>query len=200
MSKMVRGCLIGILACLSVLTAASAAGAITVSPSGAYTAASGTTTLSFASNGQVLTCTSSAIGATISSDGNGTSPTGSAVYNSCTNALLGTFTVSQRSAWTVRVLLATVSGGVLVGLDVTVPARGVLISAGSCLFTVSGTVNVGRTYAGLPVAVSPTDRFTVLSSALTVDSVSNCSPLLTVVGLRGTYAGTYTLNRAVTIS
>jgi len=203
MSKMVRGCLIGILACLSLLTAAQAAGALTVSPSGAYTAASrGSTLLTFASTGQSLTCTSSQIGATISSNGSGTSPAGSFDARGCSNVLLGAYTITQTSAWRVNVLrTALTDGRALVGLDMTIPTGGVQIRNSACTYTLSGTINLGRLFTGpLPVTIMVVDTFSVLSSRLTTDSAPGCSALITVVGLTSTYTGTYSLNRGLTVS
>lgn len=197
MSKALRGALIGLVACVSLFGLAASASAITVSPSGAYTAtATGSTVLTFSSNGQRLTCTGSVISATVDSTGAGSSAAGTTRYSGCTNALLGSFTVTQTSNWGVSVVLT--SG--LVGLRVTVPAGGVRISGGSCSFTAAGSVTVGKAVAALPAALTTTDVFSTLSSALTVDSVSGCSPLLTVLNLAATYSGSYSLNRAVTVS
>ncbi|MDO8184184.1 hypothetical protein Q5424_00355 [Conexibacter sp. JD483] len=192
--------LIGLAAAISLFGLAASASALTISPSGAYTAtASGSTVLTFGSNGQRLTCTGSTIAATIDSAGVGSSASGTTRYSGCTNALLGAFSVTQSSAWDVNVIL---TAGPLVGLTVTVPARGVTITSGSCSFTARGTVTVGHEYTGsaLPITVAVTDLFSVLSSSLVVDSVSGCSPLLTTVGLAATYAGSYSLNRAATVS
>ncbi|MDO8184183.1 hypothetical protein Q5424_00360 [Conexibacter sp. JD483] len=189
--------LIGLAAAISLFGLAASASALTISPSGAYTAtATGATVLTFGSNGQRLNCTASTIVATVDSAGVGSSASGTTRYSGCTNALLGTFSVTQSSAWGVNVILTTGN----VGLAVTVPARGVTITSGACSFTASGTVTVSRAYAALPAAVAVTDVFPTTSSALTVDSVSGCSPLLTTVGLAATYSGSYTLNRAVTVS
>ncbi|MDO8184185.1 hypothetical protein Q5424_00350 [Conexibacter sp. JD483] len=204
MSKALRSALIGLVASISLFGLAASASALTISPSGAYSATStGATVLTFGSNGQRLNCTGSTVSATVASNGVGTSAAGTTRYTGCSNALLGAFTVTQSSAWGVNVILAA---GPLVGLEVTVPARGVTIASGSCSFTATGRVIVGHDYSRdtpalvLPVAVRVTDVFSVLSSSLTVDSVTGCSPLLTTVGLAATYSGSYTLNRAVTVS
>ncbi len=103
MFKALRGALIGLVAFVSLFSLASAASAITVSPSGAYNANSvGNTLLTFTSNRRVLTCTASRISATVDSTGAGTSTAGSTVYSGCSNGLLGAFTVTQTSNWDVE--------------------------------------------------------------------------------------------------
>ena len=160
MSKLFRGCLIGIFAWLSILGPSQAANALVVSPSGDYTTSSwGSTLITFNSTGQTLTCTSSQINATISSTGIGVSPAGGALYRGCSNSLIGSFTITQTSAWGVRVLLAAQADGrVLVGLDIAIPARGVQFrGAGGCVYTLSGSLNLGRLSTGpLPVAITTT--------------------------------------------
>lgn len=196
----IRAALIATLSLAAFVAAASSASALTVSPTGAYTALSGTTTLRLASNGQTLTCTRSSISATIGSTGSGSIPTGGAVYSNCTNPLLGTFTVVQNTGWTIQVgLLATTPPGV--SLTVTVPAGGVTISGPGCAFRVSGTVTLLTTVAGLPATITPSTPLPVIASNLRIDG-NNGGPLCGFfpVGLAANYGGTYNLNRNVTVS
>jgi len=93
-------------------------------------------------------------------------------------------------------------------LLITVPSRGVRLtptSNPSSNFTVSGLVKIctrlyNLTTAPLPRPIPVTELIDVVDSRLTTDSVTGISPLVTVVGLAGTYSGTYTLSRAVTVS
>jgi len=182
-----------VMACVAFLFAAASASAVTVSPSGAYVAASGTTTLRLNSNGQTLTCTRSSISANIASNGTGAIPTGGAVYTSCTNPLLGTFTVRQIAPWALTVSI--VSGNAT--LDVSVPRGAAQISGPGCTFTVGGTVRL--TASG--TVVTPTTPAPVTSSALTIDS-NNGGALCGFfpVGLTASYGGTYNLNRTATVT
>ncbi len=174
------------------------AGALTVSPSGAYSdLATGSVVLSLTSNGQRLTCTGMLFSYTIDSSGVGTSAAGTTRFSGCTNALLGAFTVTQTSAWSVNIILAA---GPLIGKRITIPAGGAQITSGSCSYTVSGTIVIGRAYAALPAAVAVTDVFTVLSSSLTASSIVGCSPLLIVNQLLAAINAGYKLNRAFTVS
>lgn len=203
MSGDLRGCLIGLLATLSVITSSGGAAALTVTPTGSYTLTSvGNVLLRFSSTGQTLTCTTSSIPITLGSNGRGTVPARSAIYRGCSNSLLGTFTMTQTSAWNLKVLLTTLGDGrVLVGFEADIPVLHI-DSATGCLFDVTAIFNVGILLPGpLPKSISIADHFIPLgSSAETIGIPINCTPLLTVAGLRAAYSGTYSLSRGMTVS
>jgi hypothetical protein len=207
MSRILRSAFVAVLALVAVATVTSAASALTVAPAGTYTAASGTTTLGLDSNGQSLTCSSSSIAATINSDGTGTVPAGSAVYTNCNNALLGPFTVTQTSAWSVRVvLLAGPPRGI--ALVVTVPTNGVrLLSNSGINILLAGTVTLLITVTlatGLPLCATGVAGASIqrgipsISSTLAITS-SNSTALFPI-GLRASrYSATYDLSRLATV-
>lgn len=196
MRSKTRGAIVSAFALVAFLFAASSASAaLTVSPTGGYTATSGTTTLGLSSNGQSLTCSASSIGADMAADGTGTIRTGSVSYSNCRNTLLGAFTVTQAADWTLATTLASGS----LTLRVTVPTDGVSLAGTGCTFWLGGTVDLVASISGLPATV----RTGLVTRNSTLRITRNNGGILCFnfpVGLSApTYGATYDFNQAATI-
>ncbi|ADB51516.1 hypothetical protein [Conexibacter woesei] len=200
MSRRLRGLLAALVACAGLLFAASTAAALTMSPSGAYVASSGTTTLTFAGTRQTLTCTGSSFGVTFDRDGTGISPRGSGRWTGCSNGLLGSASVTQTGEWDFGPQLTTVGRDTLIGWQDVLPGSAITITAGACTIVVQGVKLYGALVpGGLPISFSR-DVLATLLSRITVSQAIGCSPFVTTVGLSATYSASYTLDRGFTWS
>jgi len=199
MSLKTRSVVVSTIAAVACLFAVASASALTVSPTGVYSADSTNTRLALSSNGQALTCSDSLISTTIAANGTGTVASGNARYTGCNNAILGAFTVTQTSAWSLTTtLLGTTSSPRGVALNVTVPTSGVSVAGAGCTFYLSGTVVLLKAITALPATITGAS---VISSSLRIDRNSggfNC--LFFPVGLASVYSGDYTLSRGATVS
>lgn len=193
--------LAAVLACLPAFAGLSAtASALTVSPSGAYRTAGGAVLFRLSSNGQAVSCPSSRLPFTVAADGTGTLTAGTAVFNSCNSGVYGAFVFTAVSDWAVAVQLATTRSGTQITLGYTIPTAGLNVRVIGCDIWLSGTLQYAATSTGaLPLTLPTTTIFSATTTALTVDRTT-CTPIFTVPGLAATLTGSYTLDRAITIS
>lgn len=199
MSFRIRGAAVAVLAALACLIAGASASALTVSPSGTYSATSGTVTWRSASNGQALTCSRSSRSFTVAADGFGSAAAGSTIFTSCGNPLLGMFTFVQTVAWPVQVQLHASPLGV--GITWTIPTDGLEIGAPGCTYWVGGSIVSRASAAALPAAITPSTPVPIVSGSLAVTR-NNRGPLCAFnpVGLAMAAGATFFTNRTMTVS
>lgn len=175
--------------------AAPGALATTVSPTGNVTATSSSTSFNDTNAGQRVNCTASTIVDNLAASGSSTIALGNASFTGCTNALLGTFVVTQKAAWT-NSITYTAGSPNTANLSITVPTGGVELRSSVCDFTAGGTVRANPvTSSSSPVPV----KTITLSAAtgLKVNTViSGCLGVINP-GDNATFTATYALNHTV---
>jgi hypothetical protein len=189
-------------AILIALLSAAPAAAMTISPSGTYRLTAGTTILRLRSNGLSSTCQSSEILMSVASFGVGIIPLGGLNFGSCTNPLIGRFTVEQPLAWAVVMALLPEPFGsaTRIGAIIRIPRDGMELRGAACsVWLGSGNFLTAHLYPGLPVVVSTADVFTTAVTVMTVTR-TNCSPLTAIVGLNLDWIGSYTFDRSMIVS
>jgi len=184
------------------LTAAPAFAATwTVTPGGAITAASGTTTLKDTNTGSVLTCTSSNTSATLKK-GSGLSGTGigsvtAISFTNCSGPLGLTFTVAPgHLPWKLNAVsfASGVTHGTITGIHAT-------LSGSGCSATVDGTGATANNGKVKVTYTNSTHQLKVLPTGgnLHVYNVSGCAGLINS-GDATTFTATYTVSPAQTIT
>jgi hypothetical protein len=187
------------------LSAAPAFAATTwsVSPGGAITAKSGTTTLTDTTTGNSLTCTSSKTAATLKSGtglaGAGLGSITSVTFTSCTGPLGLTFTVKSNALpWKLNAVSYTSSTGVthgtITGIDAT-------LTGPSCSATVDGTAAGADNGKVKATYTNSTGKLKVLATGgnLHVYDVSGCAGLINS-GDATTFTATYKVSPVQTIT
>lgn len=167
MNKKLRGLIAATIAFVACLTVASSASALTVSPAGSLSGTARNPTLSV--NGITLTCATSTISGTVNSAGSGSAT--SVAFNTCSQATLGSFTVTPTVPWTVTV--SALSNGVRTTFsNVSATIR----SSIGCSFTVTGSQAMDNIGAS-PLTVGTLTPTGALSR-LTVSNATNCFGLV----------------------
>jgi hypothetical protein len=175
----------------------------TVSPGGAITAKSGTTTLKDTTTGNELKCKSSSTSATLKS-GSGLSGTGlgsitKVTFKTCTGPLSLTFTVKSNDLpWKLNATsynsTTGVTTGTITGIDAT-------LSGPSCSATVDGT-GAGKHNGKVKATyTNSTGKLKVLTTGgnLHVYNVSGCAGLINSKDAT-TFSATYTVTPKQTIT
>ncbi len=179
----------------------------TVKPGGAYTAKSGTTTLTDTKTGAVLTCTSSAAAGTLKSGSGLSNPLGtvtSSTFTGCTGPAGLTFSVTTSASSTKpwHVNGSTFSAGVTTGSITGIHAvlKG---TNNTCTATVDGTT--ATAFNGKVVikhSNSTPTKLSVLKGGDNLHTYNVSSGCLGAIasGDAVTFTTTYTLNKAQTIT
>jgi hypothetical protein len=175
----------------------------TVSPGGAITGKSGTTTLKDTTTGNSLSCKSSATSATLKS-GSGLSGTGlgsitKVTFATCTGPLGLTFTVTSNDLpWKLNATsydsTTGVTTGTITGIDAT-------LSGPSCSAEVDGTSAGSHTGKVKGTYTNSTGKLKILASGgnLHIYDVSGCAGLINS-GDASTFTATYTVTPKQTIT
>lgn len=192
-----RGALAAILAAGVCLLGGAPASALTVSPSGTFTAASGTFTLRQASNGQQLSCSSLFMPFSLAGDGIGSIAAASLLAGNCASAVYGTYVWTQLVAWPVVVQHQPSRVEVVWG----VPGDGLRIAYPGCTYWLTGSFATSAAAPSLPASITTSTSLPVAASRFVVGR-NNGGPLCGFhpVGLTATVAATFWLSRALTVS
>lgn len=195
MSRTFRGALVSALSLFAFIGTAAAANALTISPTGNYDIGAPPLGVSFSltSNSQALNCADLTLGANIAADGTGSIPLGRVAASGCTNSLLGSFTLTQESAWSIAMLL----GSGRIAVNVTIPTSGLKFTATGCTFWMEGTTSFQQSVARLPAVVG---ALTGGGAILRISRNSGMICFAFPVGLAAIFAGDFALNRDMTIS
>jgi hypothetical protein len=175
----------------------------TVSPGGAITAKSGTTTLKDTTTGNSLSCKSSSTSATLKS-GSGLSGTdlGSITavsFSTCTGPLGLTFTVTTKDLpWHLNATSYDSSTGVTTGTITHIDAT---LSGPSCSADVDGTSANSHTGKVKATYTNSTGKLKILTTGgnLHIYDVSGCAGLINS-GDASTFSATYTVTPKQTIT
>lgn len=190
MRRSICAAAISVMAFLAITGLADAA--VRVLNPGVFTATSSNSVFALPSIGLTLTCSSSVIRDTVTATGAGTIPVGNALQTGCSSAFLGSYTVTQMSAWT----SSTTQTPAGVTISFTIPTNGVRATStitGQSI-ALGGTITTGliAITRGVLTSVSSV-TFTNASGLIVTSSNEAGRP----VGLAAMYSGSYTIGASV---